>query len=137
MRVLVSVLCAFAIGSALAGCKDTKACEQSRMEMAKIWRQVKDTAGARALPGPSEEVSEAKKAERKRVWGDIQEQAYLVEGSFQTEQITWSAADHGRGELLSIYRERVPNKEDPLVTGFGRMVDEANTQYDAFQQKCR
>jgi hypothetical protein len=133
---MLSVSCAVIMGMALVACKDTQACEQSRIDVAKTWRKVKETAGARALPGGDETLTDAQKSERKKTWGDIQESAYLVEGSFKTTQITWAAADKGRTEIKQQYAA-VPGKEDPLVAGFGRMVEEADAEYEAFKQNCR
>ena len=104
--------------------------------MAKTWRKVKDTAGARALPGTDDELTDAQKSERKRVWSQIQEQAYVVEGSFKTTHITWGTADKGRAELQVAY-QNVPDKEDPLVIGFARMLAEANGEYETYKDKCK
>ena len=136
MTRLVSGFCVIVVGLACASCKDTQACEQSRMEMSKTWKKVKETAGARAMPNPDEKLSEAQKQERKRVWSAIEEQAHLVEGSFKTSHITWPAADKGRGEIQKLY-QNVPDKEDVLVVGFARMVDDANASYEDFKQKCK
>jgi hypothetical protein len=136
MTRLLSVACLVAVGLSLVSCKDSQACEEGRMKMAKTWGKVKDTAGARALPSEDDELTDAQKAERKRVWTAIQEHAYLVEGSFKTPQITWAAADKGRADLQAAY-QNVPNKEDPLVGGFGQMVVEANAEYETFKKNCR
>jgi hypothetical protein len=136
MKRLLSVACCVAVGLAFVSCKDSQACEQARLKMAKTWGKVKDTAGARALPGEDDELTDAQKAERKRVWTAIQGHAYLVEGSFKTPQITWPAADKGRTDLQAAY-QNVPNKEDPMVAGFGQMFVEANAEYEAFKKDCK
>ena len=135
MARLLIVSCAIAVGLTQVACKDQQACEQSRLDMAKTWKKVKETAGARALPAGEVTLNESQKAERKRVWVGIQEHAHLVEGSFKTNQITWRAADKGRADLKAAYQE-VPNKEDPLVAGFANMVHEADQQYEQFRKNC-
>ncbi len=135
MTRLLIVSCAIAVGLTLVACKDQQACEQSRLDMAKTWKKVKESAGARALPTDDETLNESQKAERKRVWSGIQEHAHLVEGSFKTNQITWRAADKGRTDLKAAYQE-VPNKDDPLVSGFAQMVHEADVQYEQFKKNC-
>ena len=136
MARLPIVSCAIVVGLTLVACKDQQACEQSRLDMAKTWKKVKETAGARALPSGDDTLNESQKAERKRIWSGIQEHAHLVEGSFKTNQITWRAADKGRADLKAAYQE-VPNKEDPLVAGFAHMVHEADVQYDQFKKDCQ
>jgi hypothetical protein len=136
MTRLVSVACAIVVGWMVAGCKDSQACEEGRLQLAKTWRKVKDTAAARALPAADEELNEAQKAERKRVWSEIQERAYVVEGSFKTTHITWGTAEKGRAELQVAY-QNVPDKEDPLVIGFARMLAEANGEFETYKEKCK
>ena len=136
MTRLVTGICIIVVGLACSACKDTQACEQARLEQSKTWKKVKETAGARAMPEPDEKLSEAQKEERKKAWSAIQEQAHLVEGAFKTTQITWAAADKGRAQVKAL-DQNVPNKEDVLVAGFGRMVDEANAGYEDFQAKCK
>ena len=136
MTRLVGVCCAIALGFSLAGCKDEQACEQSRLEMAKTWKKLQENAATRAAE-PDSDLTEEQKAEHKAAWGKIEENAHLVQGSFTTPQVTWPAADRGRAQLKEAFQTKVQNKEDPLVIGFGRMLQEADGQYDAFAQKCK
>jgi len=137
MTRIICVSCAIVMGLPLvASCKDQQACEKSRMDLAKTWRQVKETAGARALPEPDEELTDLQKTERKQVWSQIEQKAYRVEGSFKTERVSWDAADQARGEITRQYNA-VPSKDSPLVVGFGRMLAEANTAHDQFKKNCR
>ena len=134
---IICVSCAIVMGLPLvASCKDQQACERSRVELAKTWRQVKETAGARALPEPDEELTEQQKAERKQVWGEIEQKAYRVEGSFKTQHVSWAAADEARNELTQKYNA-VPSKDSPLVVGFGRMLAEANSRQEQFKKNCK
>ena len=136
MTRLVSVCCAIALGLSLSACKDREACEQSRLEMAKTWKKVQDNAATRAAQ-PDEGLTEQQKDEHRKLWGEIEERAHLVQGSFTTEQVTWPAAEKGRAELKQAFQTKITNKDDPLVTGFGRLLDEADGKFDAFRDKCR
>ena len=136
MKRLVGVCCAIALGVSLAGCKDEQACEQSRLEMARTWKKLQENAATRAAQ-PDDELTEQQKSQHKAVWGEIEEKAHLVQGSFTTTQVTWPAADRGRAELKEAFQTKVQNKEDPMVLGFGRLLQDADGRYDAFAQKCK
>ena len=136
MTRLVPVSCALALGLSLVGCKDTQACEQTRLEMAKTWKKVQENAATRASK-PDENLPEDQKEALRKVWGEIESKAHEVHGCFKTSHISWDTADQGSRELVAAYDTTVPNKEDPMVIGFGRLLQEANVQYTAFKADCK
>jgi hypothetical protein len=134
-------LCIFSCAAAVAlcgltSCKDREACEQARLKMARTWESVMATAGKRKTPASYEELSPADKAARQAQWQPIQDQAETLRSSFETEQVTWNAADKASEKLETKLKE-IPTSTDPMNEAFAKQFELAKAEYVAFSDECR
>jgi hypothetical protein len=137
MSRTATMVCLIAFGAAgVASCKDQRACEQSRLELAKQWEELKNTAGSYKTTKEDEELSSAKKEERLKVWNAVEDKAGLVQSSFATRQVTWPAADQARQDMNQKL-QAVAATGDQRVESFSRLVHAAGAQYDQYKHKCQ
>ncbi|MBN1605947.1 MAG: hypothetical protein JW940_04910 [Polyangiaceae bacterium] len=122
--------------SGVASCKDRQACERARLKMEGTWESVMSTAGKRKIPSSYEELSPADKAARLAQWQPIQDQAETLRSSFETEQVTWNAADKAIGKLEEKLKE-IPTGADPLNEAFAKQFELAKSEYAEFCNQCR
>jgi hypothetical protein len=131
------MVCLITFGAAgVASCRDEAACEKSRLELAKKWEELKNTAGTYKTTKEDEELSTAKKEERLRVWSAVEDKAGLVQSSFSTRQVTWPAADQAR-QAINQKLQAVAATGDQRVEGFSQLVHAAGAQYEQHKQKCQ
>jgi len=116
----------------MISCKDSEKCERSRMDVAKIWNQVKDTANRRRIRDDGTIKSEG----YMKKWAHIENQAELVSSSFETEQITWGPAAKGQKQLKDDTADLVDSNE-PAMQNFVRLLQEANQKAGEFEKACR
>ncbi len=121
--------------SGVASCKDQQACERARLKMARTWESVMSTAGKRKIPASYEELGPADKAARLAQWQPIQAQAETLRSSFETQQITWDAADKAVDKIQAKLKE-IPGS-DPLNQAFATQLESARAEYAAFREQCR
>lgn len=127
------MLVALAVCAALTiGCKDREACERSRMDVAKIWGEVKASAARRKATPPEESAVRANVG----TWTEIENEADTLETSFQTTQVTWNAAEKSRQEVRQKLAD-VANANDMGYKSFERLFAEANQKTDKFSELCR
>jgi len=129
------------VGLALAGlvalgCQQNTQCEQERLELAKTWETLRNTAASRKHVPEDSPLSEAQRTERLQSWTKIEEKADLIRSSFETRQVTWEPAERARKELEELYKTAA-NPEDPLIQGFGVLLGTADKQYEGFRSACK
>lgn len=130
-----------AVGLALAGlialgCQQSTQCEQERLELAKTWETLRNTAASRKHVPEDSPLSEAQRTERLQSWTKIEEKADLIRSSFETRQVTWEPAERARKELEALYKTAA-NPNDPLIQGFGVLLGTADKQYEGFRSACK
>ena len=76
----LAVMC-FALVASF-GCKDDETCERARMDLAKTWTKLRESAARRKLAGVDVEG-----------WQFVEEKAGLLESSFMTPRVTWQSAE--------------------------------------------
>jgi hypothetical protein len=135
MSRTVIMVCLIAFGGVVS-CKDRAACERSRLELAKKWEELKNTAGAYKTTKEDEDLTPAKKEERLKVWGAVEDKAGLVQSSFATKQVTWPAADTARQDINQKL-QAVAATGDQRVESFSLLLRAAGAQYEQYKQKCR
>lgn len=131
-RVLVPIALAAWAGS---GCNDAE-CEKARMELAKSWEELRNTATSRQQIPPATSLSASQKDERIRTWTEIEASAELLRSSFGTSQVTWSPAQKARSALGEQF-ERVAKTDDPVTQGFGTAMKVADQLMKSYDQRCR
>jgi hypothetical protein len=119
-----------------ASCKNQEACEKARVKMAHTWESVMATAGKRKIPSSYEELNPSDKAARLAQWQPIQDQAETLRSSFETEQVTWNAADKATGKIEEKLKH-IPTASDPLNQAFATQFELARTEYGEFSDQCR
>ncbi len=131
------MVCLIAFGATgIASCRDQAACERSRLQLAKQWEELKNTAGSYKTTKEDEELSPGKKEERLKVWSGVEDKATLIQTSFATRQVTWPAADQARHDLTQKL-QAVAATGDTRVESFSQLVHAAGTQYDRFKNQCK
>ena len=114
------------VGFACSACRNEE-CARERVELASKWQKVTENAARRATGAVEGSGSPA-------TWKQIQEQAELVQSSFETPQVTWPAAEKGKGEVEARFKA-LEGADD--VRAFKARLDEANAAYSNFEKKCR
>jgi hypothetical protein len=122
-------------GALAAGCHDPK-CEASRLDLARTWETLRDTATSRKQIPEASGLSQAQEQERIRVWTTVEDSAELLRSSFSTTQVTWPSADKARAELGEAFKPLAANV-DPMTQGFVRSLSEADQHMADFRKTCR
>lgn len=132
---MVAVPC-LAAGVALAvGCHDKK-CEAARLELAQTWETLRDTATSRQQIPEGSSLSQGEQEERIRTWKSIEERTELLRSSFETPQVTWTAADKARKELGTLFTP-LQAKDDPVTRGFAVTLEAADKRMTTFRGQCQ
>jgi hypothetical protein len=118
-----------------AGCHDPE-CDGSRLELARTWQTLRDTATSRKQIPEGLDLTEAEEQGRIRVWTTIEDRAELLRSSFETSQVTWPSADKARSELGEAFKP-LASKDDPMTQGFALTLNEADQRMAAFRKSCR
>jgi hypothetical protein len=116
-------------------CHDPE-CEAARLELARTWETLRDTATSRKQIPEGAGLSQSEEQERIRVWTTIEDRAELMRTSFQTTQVTWPSADKARADLGEAFKP-LASKEDPMTRGFALMLSEADQHMAGFRKTCR
>ncbi len=126
------------IGSALVvGCANEQ-CERGRLQVESTWEEVRDTAASLKNPRDFDEIDTHTKQARLEAWSAIAEKAETVRSSFETTNITWSAANKARDELVNRYNHADPSVRQGLTArGFGELVSRADERMGAYAAQCR
>jgi leucyl aminopeptidase (aminopeptidase T) len=123
-----------AAGAGVA-CQDPE-CEASRLELARTWQTLRDTATSRKQIPEGADLSQAQEQDRIRIWTAVEAHAELVRSSFETSQVTWSSAEKARAELNEAIKPLASN-EDPMTRGFALTLSEADRRMAEFKKTCR
>jgi hypothetical protein len=110
---------------ALAGCKDDAQCERLRVDLAKTYGTLRESAGKRKLAGVDVQG-----------WTNVEETAALLESSFMTPRVTWQSAEKAKAELSGKLSGLQTDSEANL-TGYRLSVDAALKQQEEFTRQCR
>jgi hypothetical protein len=122
-------------GALATGCHDPK-CEASRLELARTWESLRNTATSRKQIPEASGLSQAQEQERIRVWTTVEDRAELLRSSFATTQVTWPSADKARAELGDAFKPLAANV-DPMTQGFALSLSEADQHMADFRKTCR
>lgn len=109
----------------IAGCKVDEQCERQRLDLAKTWGSLRESAAKRKLAGVDVEG-----------WAKIEERTALLESAFMTPQVTWTSADKARADLQAMLRNRQTDTEANLK-GYLLSFETANKQQEEYAQRCR
>jgi hypothetical protein len=123
---------ALAFGSA---CQDPE-CEAARLELARTWETLRDTATSRQQIPEGANLTAAEEQERIRVWTTIEDRAELMRSSFETSQVTWPSAEKARADLTEAFKPVAAN-DDPMTRGFAVTLNEADQKMASFRKTCR
>jgi hypothetical protein len=107
------------------GCKADEECERMRIDLAKTWGTLKESATKRKLAGVDAEG-----------WTKVEEKTALLESSFMTPHVTWQSAAKAQTELADLIRGRQTDTPANL-TGYMLSIDAANKEQAAFTERCR
>jgi hypothetical protein len=118
-----------------SGCHDPE-CEASRLELARSWQTLRDTATSRKQIPEGVDLGQDEEQRRIRVWTTIEDRAELLRSSFETSQVTWPSADKARTELGEAFKPLAAN-EDPMTRGFALTLSEADQRMAEFRKSCR
>lgn len=121
--------------AASAGCRNEE-CEAARLELARTWETLRDTATSRKQIPEGLDLSQAQEQERIRVWTTIEDRAELLRSSFETPQVTWPSADKARADLGEAFKPLASN-DDPMTRGFVVTLGEADQRMAQFRKTCR
>ena len=121
---------------ALAGACHDSECEAARLEVARTWETLRDTATSRKQIPEASNLTQEQEQERIRVWTTIEERAELVHSSFSTTQVTWPSADKARADLGEAFKPLAAN-DDPMTKGFALTLGEADKKVADFRKTCR
>lgn len=139
LRRLVAVVSMVASAGVVAGtsvgCHDPE-CEAARLELARVWQTLRDTATSRKQIPEGVDLSPADEQARMRTWTTIEERAELLRSSFETTQVTWPSADKARADLGEAFKPLAAN-EDPMTRGFALTLGEADRHMAEFRKSCR
>lgn len=138
-RVSLSLLLCVLAGLAASGCKDGQACELQRLELARVWEEVRNTAGRVKVPRDDlwQGASEGEKDQHRRTWEEFEKYSGLVQSSFSTTQVTWDAATLNREKLFTAMKAYTPKRVGVAYEGFTRLLESANKEYVEFKESCR
>lgn len=125
----------FVAASAATACHDPE-CEAARIELARTWETLRDTATSRKQIPEGSSLSPGEEQERIRVWTTIEERAELMRSSFGTAQVTWPSAEKARADLGEAFKP-VAAKDDPMTRGFALTLNEADERMASFRKSCR
>jgi len=118
------VLAALALAG-LVGCKDDAECERLRVDLAKTYGTLRESAGKRKLAGVDVQG-----------WTAVEEKAALLESSFMTSRVTWQSAEKAateiNGKLSGLETDSPAN-----LTGYRLSLEAALKQQDTFTRQCR
>ena len=109
----------------LVGCKDDVHCERQRLDLDKMWSQLREAATHRKLEGvdvPS--------------WTDIETKAELLESSFLTQQVTWDSADKA-SQAIAAKLPAMQAENNAQLIGFRTSAESAIKQQSSFEKECR
>jgi hypothetical protein len=121
--------------NATAACHDPE-CEAARLELARTWETLRDTATSRRQIPEGANLSPSEEQERIRVWTTIEERSELMRSSFETPQVTWPSAEKARADLGETFKP-LASKDDPMTRGFAMKLNEADQQMANFRKSCR
>lgn len=121
--------------SAATACHDPE-CEAARLELARTWETLRDTATSRKQIPEASSLSPGEEQERMRVWTTIEERAELMRSSFETTQVTWPSADKARADLGEAFKPLAGN-DDPMTRGFALTLNEADQHMASYRKSCR
>jgi pectin methylesterase-like acyl-CoA thioesterase len=125
------------LGGLLAlACQQNEKCEQSRLALTRKWETLRNTAASRKHVAEDSELNEQQKSQRLDQWSKIEDKAELMRSSFETQQVTWDAADKSRRELENLYKT-ANDPNDPLMQGFGVLLTSADKEYDEYRTQCK
>jgi hypothetical protein len=124
------------VGLVALGCQQNTQCESERLELAKTWETLRNTAASRKHVPEDSALTEAERSERLQAWTKIEEKADLIRSSFETRQVTWEPAQKARKDLEDLYKGAA-NPNDPLITGFGVLLGTADKQYEGYRSACK
>lgn len=117
------------------GCHD-KECEGARLELEQTWETLRDTATSRQQIPEGTSLSQGEQDERVRTWKTIEERTELLRSSFETSQVTWTAADKARKELATLFTP-LQAKDDPVTRGFAVTLEAADKRMATFRSQCQ
>lgn len=118
-----------------AACHDPE-CEAARLEVARTWETLRDTATSRKQIPEASNLTPTQEQERIRIWTTIEDRAELVRSSFSTTQVTWPSADKARADLGEAFKPLAAN-DDPMTKGFALTLNEADKKVSDFRKTCR
>jgi len=107
------------------GCQDEMRCERERMDLNKVWSELRTAATHYKLEGT--DVS---------TWAVIENKAELLESSFMTRQITWNSAKKASDAIASKLPHLTSTDGVELV-GFRTSAETAIQQQTSFEKACR
>lgn len=138
-RALRSTVAGWAMVSTLVGvtsaCHDPE-CEAARLELARTWETLRDTATSRKQIPEGSGLSQGEEQERIRVWTAIEDRAELMRSSFGTSQVTWPSAEKARADLARAFKP-LEAKDDPMTRGFAVTLNDADQRMASFRKSCR
>lgn len=117
------------------GCHDRE-CEGARLELEQTWETLRDTATSRQQIPEGLSLSQGEQDERVRTWKSIEDRAELLRSSFETTQVTWTAADKARKELAILFTP-LTAKDDPVTRGFAVTLGDADKRMTTFRTQCQ
>jgi hypothetical protein len=115
-------------------CQDRE-CEGARLELEQSWETLRDTATSRQQIPEGSSLSQGEQDERVRTWKSIEERTELLRSSFETAQVTWTAADKARKELTTLFTP-LQAKDDPVTRGFAVTLEQTDKRMSAFRTRC-
>lgn len=121
--------------NAATACHDPE-CEAARLELARTWETLRDTATSRKQIPEGANLSPGEEQERIRVWTTIEDRAELMRSSFGTAQVTWPSAEKARADLGEAFKP-LAAKDDPMTRGFALTLSEADQHMASFRKSCR
>jgi hypothetical protein len=125
-----------ASAAVLASACHNPECESARLELARTWETLRDTATSRKQIPEASNLTPTQEQERIRVWTTIEDRAELVRSSFSTTQVTWPSADKARADLGDAFKPLAAN-DDPMTKGFALTLNEADKKVADFRKTCR
>jgi hypothetical protein len=131
----VAALIAIAALGAGVACQNQE-CEAARLELARTWETLRDTATSRKQIPEGSSLTQAEEQERIRVWTTIEERAELARSSFETPQVTWPSAEKARSDLGEAFKP-LASKDDPMTRGFALTLNDADQRMASFRKTCR
>jgi hypothetical protein len=122
---MIRLIVAGVLSVALLGCENDQECEKMRVNLAKTYGTLRESAGKRKVAGVDVQG-----------WTEVEKTAALLESSFMTRRVTWQSAEKGRGELTSKLNGLQTDSAANL-TGYRLSVEAALKEQEAFTRRCR